>query len=117
VGEQPATDDRAERVRGDRRASHDRQRALPFVLGEEHRQDRQAQREHERRGQPEQRPGSDELPGRGGVRAGERAEPEQGQRGQQQPLAAEAVAEQPGRKHHRAEDQQVGIDEPLQLGG
>jgi hypothetical protein len=55
--------------------------------------------------------------GRGRVCAGERADPEEGQGGKQEPLAAEAVAEQPGWQHRRAEDQQVGIDEPLQLGG
>ena len=85
--------------------------------GEDVDEDRQRGREHQRRADAHRGPPADQGVGRAGGRAegGERGE--QGQAAHQHPLAPDAVAEAAGGHQQAGEDEDVGVDDPLQLAG
>src|SRR5262249_6978539 len=59
----------------------------------------------------------DQLRRGGGEPAGQAGGPDHGQPGQQHALAAEPVGQAAAGQQQRGEDQVVGVDDPLQLGG
>ena len=73
--------------------------------------------EDQRRTDAHQRPRADQLVGVGGEGAEPTEQPEPGHADQQRPFAAEAVAEAAGGEQETGEDERVGVDDPLQLGG
>ena len=82
-------------------------------LGNRLADDCHGQRHHDGPAQPLQRPGRDQQPERGGHAAQGRGGREQGNPGQQQPAAADDVAQSPDADDHGRDGEQIGNDDPL----
>ena len=72
--------------------------------------------QQQRRPHALQRPGRDQLPRTGRHPGQRRGQREQGQAGQEEPLAPVAVTERPAGQHERGERERVGVHDPLQPG-
>ncbi len=57
----------------------------------------------------------DQLPRHGGHRAGPGGAPAEGEAGDERASAADPVGDAPGRQHETAQDERVGVDDPLRL--
>ena len=116
---QPVDDQPAEqRPDGDAEAAHAGPHAQgePAALGRVGgRQQRQRQRGDDRAPGALQRAGQDERARRRGQGRGGRGEREEGEAGQEDAAAPEAVAERGGRDEQHREGQRVGVDRPLQV--
>jgi hypothetical protein len=118
VLEQPAAHDGPERDGHSADGAPQADGPGSFPAGGEHVRD-EGEGGRERHGGPEphHRPGRDELSRAGGEPAGQAGRAEHGEPSQQHALAAEPVGQAAERQQQRGEDQVVGVDHPLQLGG
>ena len=115
--QQPATDDRPQRQPDTQCTDPHRDRAATLVGAEQGRQDPQRQRHDDRGPDAHERAGGDQRAGGPAESGPGRGGDEGDQTYQQQPFATVAVTEAAGGQHERGEDQGVGVDDPLQLGG
>ena len=116
VAEQPAGDDRAEAAGRPGDAGPDGDGLGALAGREDVDEDRQRGRHDQRRGDTHHGATGDDLPHLGGQRRHRRGDEEQHQPELQRALAAEAVAEGPGREQQPGEHERVRGDDPLQLG-
>ena len=113
---QRAAEDQADRAAADRDRGPDAERLRPLgPFGERGRDDREGGRRDERRAEPLQAARADQH-------SGARREPVQQRRGreddeteQEQPLPAEQVARAAAQEQEPAEDERVGVDDPLEV--
>ena len=115
VGEDVATHDRPERQSKEVTGGPDPHRPRPLGLREEDRDDRQRHDQQRGAGHAEHGARRDEGVGVRGIGARDRRDAEQGNRADQDGLAAVAIAEKAGRQHARGKGKGVGGYEPLQL--
>ena len=118
VLEQPPAGHRAEGDGDAGRGGPDGDRRGPLLGGgEDVDEDRQRGGEHQRRADAHRRPPADQLAGAVGQGGERREQGEQGEADLHHALAADAVAEAAGGHQQAGEDEDVGVDDPLQLAG
>ena len=117
VGQDPA-EQQADRAAAGRDRAPDAHRLRPLLaLGEGRGHDRESRGRDERRAEALQPAGEDQELGRGGEPVQQRGDREDDEPREEQPLASDQVARAAAEKQEAAEDQRVGVDDPLQLGG
>ncbi len=112
--EQPAAHDRTQRDPDACDAGPGPDCLDPFLAGKDVDENRQGGRHDHGAADPHQRPRDDQLRRRASVRAEHTRRGEHHKAEQQEPLAAEPVAERSHREQEPGEHQDVGIDDPLQ---
>ena len=94
-----------------------RDRLAALLAGEQVGDDREGGGHDQRRAHAHRRAHGDHLVGRVGDEGAEAGEPEDRHAGLERELAPEAVAERAEHEQQAGEDEQVGVDHPLQLRG
>ncbi len=97
------------------RAPHAERLGPVLLLGERRRDDRQRGGRHERAAEALQRPAGDQHPGCLGEPIQQRCRAEHDDAHREQPLAAEQVGRAPAEQQKAAEDERVGVDDPLEV--
>jgi len=117
VGEEEADEERSERATGPGESGPDGDRLRSLGGREDRRDDRQGGGHDECGPDAHDRAGADDQVDRVDERAEQRADAEQQQSALQGALAAEPVADRASRQQQASEDDRIGVDDPLQVGG